>query len=57
MEIDKTVKVKDEDRTDYWHHCQCGVGYQGFKKQIACWSCIRGFILSFEDLGRLEDIE
>lgn len=57
METAMTIQKKDEDRMDYWHRCECGMEFQGFIHQDTCWGCMKGFLLSFPDLGCRREIE
>ena len=33
--------MKDDKRMNYWHRCDCGREFEGFKYQHTCWTCIR----------------
>jgi len=39
-------KKPDKRRMNYFHVCECGKRYEGFKKQTHCWNCIIKFLKS-----------
>jgi hypothetical protein len=40
----KLLPEKTVDRMNYFHVCECGISFEGFKEQTACWTCISDYM-------------